>query len=389
MANQVVLITFFVALLRLANINESTNRLGCVHFVSATVFNDAQEKVQTQNDRSVRRSLQRDGELEKLGVRGGLLRNVDLPNLHVRQNRTGEGEINERLSKIRDSMRHKARDAMEPLPQRKPITENCERDCDDTLVPLCGSDGVTYKNPCEFESALCSDQGLYLYRRSFCDPSDFNRVFGQQDRPPGYRRSQFSSTTGSIDTGTMTSYQLIAPSLKKKPTESPSTEPRLKCPDSCYETVYPVCGSDGRSYKNLCFLLKAACLVEGLVHASDGACQQSSSDVKRSESAQDVSESDAEDDETENSRGPVDDCNFKCKVGGFPICGSDGQTYENLCKVKEASCKTDVRAERIGSCDEPHPVKPTRLTSRIKPGFQPVEDRKDLDSNPSPRPDKA
>jgi len=50
--------------------------------------------------------------------------------------------------------------------------------------------------------------------------------------------------------------------------------------------------------------------------------------------------------------GPICQCEDMCENSGNTVCGSDGMTYENECKLKLASCtkKRHINVLHIGHC---------------------------------------
>ena len=54
-------------------------------------------------------------------------------------------------------------------------------------------------------------------------------------------------------------------------------------------------------------------------------------------------------------RGECAACNIKCLRNWEPICGSDGQTYANMCELESLSClaKKSVRVAYKGECAHP------------------------------------
>ena len=99
----------------------------------------------------------------------------------------------------------------------------------------------------------------------------------------------------------------------------------------------PVCGSDNMTYDNVCLLENTNCQ-QGLDISvkSQGQCQVSKQ----------VEESDNNNEKK---------CETACTREFFPICGSDGKTYNNKCLLKVATClNPEVKQKNNGPC---HPEK--------------------------------
>ncbi|CAH1247771.1 AGRN [Branchiostoma lanceolatum] len=98
----------------------------------------------------------------------------------------------------------------------------CLMACPLEFKPVCGSDGITYSSPCHLDEAACQ-LAEHLSNRPNYEP------LTMVDAAPCGKRNhkrQFDSD----------------------------------CPMYCPEYYSPVCGSNGQTYSNICFLNSAACV---------------------------------------------------------------------------------------------------------------------------------
>lgn len=168
----------------------------------------------------------------------------------------------------------------------EPTIEVCGGPCPPYYDPLCGNNGETYGNDCEFQNAkACHSPGIYIVYRGECDPN--------------------------------------------RSTEIPSSTVHLPCGDwECPADWAPVCGSDGSTFQNQCHLDLMIVCRPGLEKWYDGVCYQPTTMESTTPEP------------TINDR-----CNnWVCSSEYKPVCGNDGVTYQNVCEfIRHAECFASVR----------------------------------------------
>ncbi|EEC12873.1 agrin, putative [Ixodes scapularis] len=200
--------------------------------------------------------------------------------------------------------------------QRNPICR-CNGACPGDLRPVCGSDGRTYPNECLLRVEACrSHRSIRIIYAGPCS---------QGLNPCGALECPFDCNIDRFGKAS------------------------CACPPPCEQVLRPVCGSDGKSYDSACHLRREACLGadEQLRVSYAGPCDVSAP------------------------------CHgFHCPQGAFcapaadgapschcppcseefePVCGSDGISYPNECKLRRETCQRSSTGTGLPAVTVAHP----------------------------------
>nr|XP_023685478.1 agrin-like isoform X3 [Paramormyrops kingsleyae] len=183
--------------------------------------------------------------------------------------------------------------------------------CDGSYKPLCGKDGHTYANDCERRRAECQGKAyIPIMQLGPCDlhiPS------------PCLQRSCAFGAVCVVKDG----------------------KPVCECPGACPPPREPVCGTDGQTYGSLCQMETMSCVLQEEIHMKHrGACAKACRNC---------------------SFGAICDgqtglcvCPTECVNTFQPVCGSDGNTYDNECELHVQACtqRTKLRVATLGKCEK-------------------------------------
>ncbi|XP_022661641.1 agrin-like isoform X4 [Varroa destructor] len=189
---------------------------------------------------------------------------------------------------------------------------SCPPPCEQVVRPVCGTDGTTYDSMCELHRTAClQNSDVQVSYSGTCDENGACH--------------QYPCQLGASCVVRSNGY------------------PACECP-SCSEEFEPVCGSDGISYTNECKLRKEACEHKKDIYVDyKGLCADSCANKKCDHYA--ICKT--------NHGNAICECPSHCKPVKFPVCGSNGKTYENECELQVDACnsKTDIAVSSTGPCD--------------------------------------
>ncbi|CAL4078231.1 unnamed protein product, partial [Meganyctiphanes norvegica] len=272
----------------------------------------------------------------------------------------------------------------------------CEKICPEEYNPVCDSSGRKHDNKCFFHNAWCKDNALQIaickapcpvhvhcgcqigYKLIYrihprtgcplcdCEPcSDLNCDCGEGSMITPLRDPEgcpecfcdCRNTCPRLHRPVCGSNGVTYPNLCELENAqcdgSSITQVECDCEKTCTREYRPVCSSDGQVHGNMCFFNNAYCKDNSLyiVTCPKDPCSRIACECELGFASRTY---------TDPKTGCPTcrcDCERLCPKNIDPVCGSDGLTYDNLCKFENAKCKKkDLTIVKCKEIIDPCPV---------------------------------
>ncbi|XP_071109969.1 agrin-like isoform X1 [Haliotis cracherodii] len=215
--------------------------------------------------------------------------------------------------------------------QRKPICR-CNFQCADVFEPVCATNGRTYSNKC-------------LLRREACKARKDIDVLYSGECTPGINVISPGAVQDEYKTDVTNPCDKIRCGDEEECSVDRQGRASCVCPPPCQPVVRQVCGNDSTTYDSECELRRQSCAQKVyvvVVHTGpcghDIPCRSFRCDygamcvVRHGQ--------------------PSCQCP-SCNEDFDPVCGEDGITYNNECKLRQEKCqhRINIRIKHKGPCN--------------------------------------
>ena len=214
------------------------------------------------------------------------------------------------------------------------IKSKCQTDCPAIVQPVCGSNGKTYESLCLLKVDACvTNVEIEMNYEGKCMKDEFL---------PSTESNLYPNNNFNDDTEQQ---------IEEKP-----------CNRLCPKILLKVCGSNGKTYNNLCLLKLDACETKVDITASYlGECQntkipfeenptmntthQSDNEILNSSFKENVDYTSKLNELVNIESDPAtkdNNCKKPCSKVVNKICGSNVKTYDNQCLLKLDECQNGI-----------------------------------------------
>lgn len=210
----------------------------------------------------------------------------------------------------------------QPLPPQVNTINGCA--CPFNFDPVCGNDGKTYSNECEFNCAKTFNANLQLVSRGKCNGIQLGIQPQFQTQQPQVQTQQ-PQFQPQAQPQPQPQFPMQQPQFQAQPEFQNQAQPAVSQASACGcpNIVEYICGSDGRTYANGCELNCARRYDSNLRMHSKGKCNGAPppapmQPISPPPQMQNVP--------------PAQPLMCACPYNLDELCGNDGRTYSNQCE---------------------------------------------------------